>query len=97
MKVDTSFGSIWDELPRGTEKKIPQTQSEAMDFYEAAQSSVNHSLMKTWDAHNDMVKKSAELRNIKHRKEALERIVQEQREEHTEFLEETALKVKTKT
>lgn len=94
MKVDTYYGSIWDEMPGKPERTIPKTQEEALDLYEAAKSSINHSLMKTWDAHNDMVKKSAELRNIKHRKEAIERLAREQREEHTEFLEESSLKRK---
>ena len=53
MKVDTKFGSIWDELPYKTEKKIPETQAEAMDFYQAAEASMSKSTMKTWDAHND--------------------------------------------
>ena len=82
MKVDNYFGSIWDELPAKTERKIPETQAEAMDFYEAAQSSANNSLMKTWDSHNDMVKKSAELRKISERKKVLERQTQERREEN---------------
>ena len=92
MKVDTHYGSIWDEMPGRPERSVPKTQEEAEDCYQAAQASMHNSLMKTWDAHNDMVKKSAELRNIKQRKEAIERIAQEQRERHTEFLEESLLK-----
>ena len=72
MKIDTRYGSIWDELPAKSERRVPQTQEEAMDLYEAAKSSVNHSLMKTWDKHNDMMKKSAELRKIAERKKAVE-------------------------
>ena len=88
MKVDTRFGSIWDELPYKSERKIPETQAEAMDFYEAAQSSVNNSLMKTWDSHNDMVKKSAELRKISERKKVLEHQAQQRREENRERVKE---------
>ena len=73
MKIDTCYGSIWDELPVQSERRVPETQEEAMDLYEAAKSSVNHSLMKTWDKHNDMMKKSAELRRIAERKKAVER------------------------
>ena len=91
MKVDNYFGSIWDELPGKSERKIPETQAEAMDFYEAAESSVNKSLMKTWDSHNDMVKKSAELRKISERKKVLERQAQERREENRARIQEAAL------
>ena len=92
MKVDTHYGSIWDEMSGKTERSIPKTQEEAMDFYEAAKSSVNNSLMKTWDAHNDMVKKSAELRRISERKKAIERQVQEDRERQRELFAEAAEK-----
>lgn len=89
-KVDTRYGSIWDEMPKGTKRRIPQTKDEAMDFYEAAESSMHNSLMKTWDAHNDMMAKSAELRRIVERKAALERQVQERRENQREIIEDSA-------
>ena len=92
MKVDTRYGSIWDELspsPAKTERRVPKTQQEAQDFYEAAESSMHNSLMKTIDGHNDMVKKSAQLRQVQQRKEALERMEEKRREEHTKFLEES--------
>ena len=89
MKIDTRFGSMWDELPYKTERKVPETKEEALDMYEAAQSSVNSSTMKTWDAHNDMMAKSAELRKIQERKEYLERRNIEQREQQREYLKET--------
>ncbi|MBQ7217440.1 MAG: hypothetical protein IJS39_15815 [Synergistaceae bacterium] len=88
MKIDTRFGSMWDELPSKTERRIPQTQQEAQELHQAAQSSMHRSLMTAWDSHNDMVLKSAELRKIMNRKEALERIEQERREKHTEFLKQ---------
>ena len=81
---------MWDELPQKTEREIPRTRDEAVDFYEAAESSVHNSLMKTWDGHNDMTAKSAELRHISERKAALERQVQERRENQRELAEETA-------
>ena len=90
MKIDTRYGSIWDELPDGkpkTERKIPTTQQEARDFYEAAESSIHRSLMKTWDGHNDMLAKSAELRETALRKKAIELQAQEARERQREFLE----------
>ena len=90
MKVDTKFGSIWDELPHKSEKKIPETQSEAMDFYQAAQSSITDATMKTWDAHNDMMAKSAELRKISARKKAIERQNQQQREQSQELIKKAA-------
>ena len=90
MKIDTRFGSMWDELPAKTERRIPQTQHEAQELHQAAQSSMHRSLMTAWDSHNDMVSKSAELRKIQHRKEALERIEQERRKRHTEFLKDSS-------
>ncbi|MBQ9419167.1 MAG: hypothetical protein IJU31_02190 [Synergistaceae bacterium] len=90
MKIDTRFGSIWDELPENTEKKIPQTQAEAMDFYQAAETSITKSTMKIWDAHNDMVAKSAELRKISERKKIIERQSQQRREESRELAEKAA-------
>ena len=92
MKIDNKFGSIWDELPYKTEKKIPETKQEALDLYEAAQSSVNKSTMKIWDSHNDMVKKSAELRKISERKKAVENQIQKRLEENRERIMEDALK-----
>ena len=89
MKVDTRYGSIWDELPGGkakTERRVPTTQQEARDFYEAAESSMHDSLMKTWDGHNDMMAKSAELREAARRKKAVELQAQQARERQSEFL-----------
>ena len=91
MKIDTRYGSIWDELPTKearAARKIPTTQSEAIEFYEAAQSSVDKSMLKTMDGHNDMVQKSAELRKISERKKALEKINIERREQQEEFFKE---------
>jgi len=93
MKVDTKFGSIWDELPNKsgkTEKKIPATQAEAMEFYQAAESSITNSTMKIWDAHNDMMAKSAELRKVSERKKIVERQAQEHREQSHELSERAA-------
>lgn len=89
MKIDTRYGSMWDELHPKTERRIPQTQQEAQELHQAAQSSMDRSLMTAWDSHNDMVSKSAELRKIQNRKEALERLELERRERQTEFLKET--------
>ena len=89
MKIDTRYGSMWDELHPKTERRVPQTQQEAQELHQAAQSSMHNSLMTAWDSHNDMVSKSAELRKIQHRKEALDRIEQERREKHTKFLKQT--------
>ncbi len=94
MKIDSRYGSIWDELPAGTERKIPETQEEAMDFFEAAQASTHNTLMKAWDGHNDMMRKSAELRRISERKRAAERQVQEQRERQKDIAEAEWLKRK---
>ncbi len=89
MKIDTRYGSIWDELPAKydkSERKIPQTQEEARDFYEAAKSSMHNSLMKTWDAHNESMKQSAKLRQIYSRKKLIEAEYQKRRDEQRELL-----------
>ncbi|MBR1486228.1 MAG: hypothetical protein IJ597_03105 [Synergistaceae bacterium] len=95
MKVDTKFGSIWDELPTQSlnnkkEKSIPTTQAEAMELYQAAESSVTNSTMKIWDSHNDMMAKSAEIRKVSERKKAVERQAQERIEQARELNEKAA-------
>ena len=95
MKVDTKFGSIWDELPTQAvnnkkEKSIPTTQAEAMELYQAAEASVTNSTMKIWDSHNDMMAKSAELRKISERKKIVERQAQERIEQARELNEKAA-------
>ena len=87
MKIDNRFGSMWDELPGRRERKVPETRGEAQDLYVAAQSSLNTSVMKTWDAHNDMMRKAAELRKVQARKKLMEQQDIEHREEQREFLE----------
>lgn len=97
MKINNKFGSIWDELPYKSEKKAPETLSEAMDLYMAARSSVNNSTLKAWDSHNEMVKRSAELRKIKQRKEFMERKNLEHREENRELAAKIALENANRT
>ena len=92
LKVDNKFGSIWDELPNKTEKKVPENQAEAMDLYEAAKSSVHSYLMTTWDSHYDMLKKSSELRKISERKQIIERQNQERIDNNRERFIEAAEK-----
>ncbi|MBQ9433636.1 MAG: hypothetical protein IJU26_05410 [Synergistaceae bacterium] len=89
MKIDTRYGSMWDELPPNTTRRIPRTQQEAQTLHQAAQSSMHNSLITAWDSHNDMVAKSAELRKLQHRKDAIERIEQQRHEKHTQFLKDT--------
>ena len=91
MKVNNRFGSMWDELPGKRERKVPETREEALDLYEAAQSSLNTSMMKTWDAHNDMMRNAAELRKVQARKKLIEQQDIEHRKEQREFLESSAL------
>ena len=97
MKIDKNkynFGSIWDELPSKREKtgqKIPESQSEAIELVNAAQSSMDKSTLKAWDSHNDMMKKSAELRQIQARKKAIEQRYQQDRDEQRELMAKIAL------
>lgn len=97
ITVNTQYrlGSIWDELPDSDlkrEKRIPETQQEALELYEAAKLSLNTTTMQAWDSHNDMVAKSQKLRQIAQRKEIIERQNIEHREEQTRLIEEAALK-----
>lgn len=92
------FGSIWDELPDDSklkrEKKIPETQEEALELYDAAKLSLDRTTMTAWDKHNDMVAKSQKLRQIALRKEIIERQNIEHREEQTRLIEEAAEKAR---
>ena len=93
------LGSIWDELPDSDlkrEKRIPKTQEEALELYEAAKLSLSTATFTAWDRHNDMVAKSQKLRQIAHRREIIERRNIEHREEQTRLIEEAALKRKMK-
>ena len=90
VNTQYTFGSIWDELPDSRERKIPETQEEALELYEAAKSSLSRTTMQVWDKHNDIVAKSQKLRQIALRKEILERRNIEHREEQTRLIEEAA-------
>ncbi|MBQ6971058.1 MAG: hypothetical protein IJP86_01740 [Synergistaceae bacterium] len=94
MKVSTHYGSIWDELPVKQEPHIPTTQEEAERLHEAAEASTHDALMKTVDAHNESMRKSAELRRKTQQKHDIERRVMEQRERQREILEEEAVRRK---
>ena len=94
MKIETRYGSIWDELPVKYEHKVPETQEEAEEFYEAAKSSMHDSLMKTIDAHNESMRKSAELRQKAQRKKEIEEAVIEHRQQQKEIFEAEAVKRK---
>ena len=92
IKIDTRYGSIWDELPVKYEQKVPETQEQAEEFYEAAKSSMHDSLMKTIDAHNESMRKSAEIRQKAQRKKEIENAVIERRQEQREIFEAEAVK-----
>ncbi len=92
MKIDTRYTSIWDNLPPKYEGRIPETQEEAEEFYEAAQASNHDALIKTIDAHNESMREAAELRKKTQRKQELEQKVIEHREQQHELLEAEAVK-----
>ena len=94
MKVNTRYGSIWDELPVKYEPKIPETQEEAEELHRAAQESVDEALMRTIDAHNEAMRKSAELRRKVQQKEDIERRVMKHREEQREIFKAEAVRRK---
>lgn len=92
MKIDTRYNSIWDNLPPKYEGRIPETQEEAQEFYEAAEASRHDALMKTIDAHNESMRQAAELRKKTHRKQEIEQKVIERRENQHKIFEEEAVK-----
>ena len=89
------YGSIWDELSDNSSlknsKSTPRDLTEAQEFYHAAQKSVDKATFTTWDNHNDMLKKSAELRKIYDRKKFIEQHDQQHRDEQRELMAEIAL------
>ncbi|MBQ9565241.1 MAG: hypothetical protein IJU98_06600 [Synergistaceae bacterium] len=100
MKVDNRLGSLWDELDKVSSargngakqaKTVPTTADEALDLVEAAKESAHQSTMKTWDKHTDMVEKSQQLRQVRDRKEAIERLNRERREDQTELMAQIAI------
>ena len=98
MNIDTRFGSIWDEAysfsgkaASRNAKEVPSNAEEALELVEAAKESAHQSTMKTWDKHTDMVEKSQRLRQIRDRKEAIERLNRERREEQTELMAQIAI------
>ena len=94
MKVDTRYGSMWDELRVKYEPRVPETQEEAEKLHEAAEASMHDSLMKTIDAHNESMRQAAELRKKTQRKQEIERQMIEHREEQRMIFEEEALRRK---
>ena len=95
ININSRYGSIWDELQESSRvkvnKKVPETQEEALELVQAAESSMTRATLKTWDSHNDMVKKSAELRKIQARKQAIESQYQEHRDEQRELMARIAI------
>lgn len=94
MKISTHYGSIWDELPVKQEPHIPQSQEEAERLHEAAEASAHDALMRAVDAHNESVRKSAELRKKEHSKKEIEQATIERRERQHEIFEKEALRRK---
>ena len=104
MNVDSRLGSIWDEADRfsafsgsgrrnsaSAAREVPATVDDALDLVNAAKESAYQSTMKTWDKHTDMVEKSQQLRQVRDRKEAMERLNKERREENTELMAQIAI------
>lgn len=90
MRIDTRYGSIWDEFPVKQEPRIPESQEEAQRLHEAAEASMHDSLMKTIDAHNESVRQAAELRKKTQLKQDIEQQAIEHREEQRKIFEKEA-------
>ena len=71
--------------------KVPTTVEEGLERVEEAKENAYNSTMRTWDKHTDMVEKSQKLRQIRDRKEAIERQNEERREEQTELMAKLAI------
>ena len=71
--------------------KVPTTVEEGLERVEEAKDNAYKSTMRTWDKHTDMVEKSQKLRQIRDRKEAIERQNKERREQQTELMARVAI------
>ena len=71
--------------------KVPTTVEEGLERVEEAKENAYNSTMRTWDKHTDMVEKSQKLRQIRDRKEAIERQNKERREQQTELMARVAI------
>ena len=71
--------------------KVPTTVEEGLERVEEAKDNAYKSTMRTWDKHTDMVEKSQKLRQIRDRKEAIERQNKERREQQTELMAKVAI------
>ena len=71
--------------------KVPTTVEEGLERVEEAKDNAYKSTMRTWDKHTDMVEKSQKLRQIRDRKEAVERQNKERREQQTELMARVAI------
>jgi hypothetical protein len=72
---------------------VPEEQrQEALDRVGEAQRANTRTTLDMMDRHNEMVKKSQELAQVRDRKRAIERSNREHREEQTELLAQVALR-----
>ena len=71
--------------------KVPTTVEEGLERVEEAKENAYNTTMRTWDKHTDMVEKSQKLRQIRDRKEAIERQNKERREQQTELMAKVAI------
>ena len=71
--------------------KVPTTVEEGLERVEEAKENAHNTTMRTWDKHTDMVEKSQKLRQVRDRKEAIERQNEERREEQTELMAKVAI------
>ncbi len=71
--------------------KVDTNQKEALNKVEEAKDSATKATFRMMDRHNEMVKKSQELANVKARRDSIDRRNKLRREEHTELLAEMAV------
>lgn len=95
MRVDNGLSGFFERWANAASARINLTEGKAMeraqDLLDAAKENISDETMRAWDKHTDMVQKSQELREVRDRKEAMERLTQEHREEQTELMAQMAI------
>ena len=100
MKIDDAVASVTinpidlEEIykRRKDHKKTAVSEDEAIRKVEEVKYSNTQTTLKMMDRHNEMVKKSQELRNAQAKKRALENVTQKRVEESREVLAEMAIR-----
>ena len=91
-KNNPIVGYDLDELCNKRRKALENCMEDAMRKVQEAQSANTQSTMEMMDRHLETVRKSQELNRERARKQAIERLAQKRKEEHSEILAEMAIR-----